>query len=164
MFRWGGFGEAYCVGFFHDLVTLVGKRYLSNLGDLLKSQAKLQFHCCCICACVQAGARSRPGNELFEINCIFVFCDPRCFASSVRIYSVFNPVTLTRTKRGLNDIETDLLGRSGLFAEGSLVPIRLGGRTAPALQSSGQEVSLSIKSTDLRQLLTQFPWAGWEKP
>lgn len=31
-FRWGGFGEAYCAGFFCDLVALLGKRYLGRLG------------------------------------------------------------------------------------------------------------------------------------
>lgn len=44
----GWFGEAYCVGFFRDLVTLLGKRDLSNLSDLLKSQAELPFHCRCV--------------------------------------------------------------------------------------------------------------------
>ena len=57
-FRWGGFGEAYCVGFFHDLVTLLGKRYLNHLSDLLKSRrASLSLlwclsECVCVCVCV----------------------------------------------------------------------------------------------------------------
>lgn len=57
-------------------MTLLGKRYLSNLSDLLKSQAELHFHCCrlrvCVCerACV-LGPEGRGGmNELFEINSV----------------------------------------------------------------------------------------------
>lgn len=60
-FRWGGFGEAYCVGFFHDLVTLLGKRYLSNRSDLLESQAgRASLSLLCLSVCVGVGM-----NELF---------------------------------------------------------------------------------------------------
>ena len=42
-FGWGGFGETYCVGFFHDLMTQLGKPYLNHLGDLLKSRPSFPF-------------------------------------------------------------------------------------------------------------------------
>lgn len=60
-------------------MTLLGKRYLSNLSDLLKSQAELHFHCCrlrvCVCAheCV-LGPEGRGGmKELFEINSCYLY-------------------------------------------------------------------------------------------
>lgn len=46
---------------------------------------------------------------------MFVFCDPVSFVPSSPIFSVFNPVPLMRTKQGLKDVETGLLGKGGLF-------------------------------------------------
>lgn len=64
-FGWGGFGEAYCVGFFHDLVTPLGKPYLNHLGDLLKSRPSFPFSVAVSewgCVCVGVGDAM---NELF---------------------------------------------------------------------------------------------------
>lgn len=85
---------------------------------------------------------------------MFVFCDPVSFVPSSPIFSVFNPVPLMRTKQGLKDVETDLLGKGGLF-HGTYprreVAVCLRGMATLAVASSGQGVSSSLEAMGLRR-------------
>lgn len=94
-FRWGGFGEAYCVGFLRDLVTPLGKRYRNNLRGLPESGARLPG---------RAEAAGAPGAARMRI---VVLRDPPWLLSSV-----FIPLETPSSYLGQDrdDVETDALG------------------------------------------------------